>query len=409
MRAYERFLKYVVVHTASSEDSETVPTTARQFDLAKMLVSELRSIGVEDAEVDDKCYVYAHIPATPGYEDQPALGFIAHMDTVPDFSGENVKPHLIENYDGGEIVLGNSGRSLTPEQFPHLLELKGRTLIVTDGTTVLGGDDKAGVAEIITAVERILNENIPHGRLSIGFTPDEEVGSGADNFDVALFNADFAYTVDGGCEGEIEYENFNAAGAKLRVNGFNIHPGDAKNKMINALLVAMELNSMLPNETPANTEGYEGFFHLTDMSGNVEHAEMSYILRDHSAEIMAARKATLVHAVKVINEKYGEGTVELVLRDQYQNMIEKVKPCMHLIDNAVEVAKSLDVTPRVLAIRGGTDGARLSFMGLPCPNLGTGDFACHGPYEHVTVEGMDKCTEIILGLVRKYSAFNKQV
>lgn len=409
MRAYERFLKYVVVHTASSEESETVPTTARQFDLAKMLVSELRSIGVEDAEVDDKCYVYAHIPATPGYEDQPALGFIAHMDTVPDFSGENVKPHLIENYDGGEIVLGNSGRSLTPEQFPHLLELKGRTLIVTDGTTVLGGDDKAGVAEIITAVERILNENIPHGRLSIGFTPDEEVGSGADNFDVALFNADFAYTVDGGCEGEIEYENFNAAGAKLRVNGFNIHPGDAKNKMINALLVAMELNAMLPNETPANTEGYEGFFHLTDMSGNVEHAEMSYILRDHSAEIMAARKATLVHAVKVINEKYGEGTVELVLRDQYQNMIEKVKPCMHLIDNAVEVAKSLDVTPRVLAIRGGTDGARLSFMGLPCPNLGTGDFACHGPYEHVTVEGMDKCTEIILGLVRKYSAFNKQV
>lgn len=409
MRAYERFLKYVVVHTASSEESETVPTTARQFDLAKMLVSELRSIGVEDAVVDDKCYVYAHIPATPGYEDQPALGFIAHMDTVPDFSGEDVKPRLIENYDGGEIVLGNSGRSLTPEQFPHLLALKGRTLIVTDGTTVLGGDDKAGVAEIITAAERILNENIPHGRLSIGFTPDEEVGSGADNFDVALFNADFAYTVDGGCEGEIEYENFNAAGAKLKVNGFNIHPGDAKNKMINALLVAMELNAMLPAETPANTEGYEGFFHLTDMSGNVEHAEMSYILRDHSAEIMAARKATLVHAVKVINEKYGEGTVELVLRDQYQNMVEKIKPCMHLIDNAVEVAKSLNVTPRVLAIRGGTDGARLSFMGLPCPNLGTGDFACHGPYEHVTVEGMDKCTEIILGLVRKYSEFNKQV
>lgn len=409
MRAYERFLKYVVVHTASSEESKTVPTTARQFDLANMLVSELRSIGVEDAVVDDKCYVYAHIPATPGYEDQPALGFIAHMDTVPDFSGEDVNPRLIENYDGSEIVLGSSGRSLTPEQFPHLLELKGRTLIVTDGTTVLGGDDKAGVAEIITAVERILNENIPHGRLSIGFTPDEEVGSGADNFDVALFNADFAYTVDGGCEGEIEYENFNAAGAKLRVNGFNIHPGDAKNKMINALLVAMELNAMLPAETPANTEGYEGFFHLTDMSGNVEHSEMSYILRDHSAEIMAARKATLVHAVKVINEKYGEGTVELVLRDQYQNMVEKIKPCMHLIDNAVEVAKSLDVTPRVLAIRGGTDGARLSFMGLPCPNLGTGDFACHGPYEHVTVEGMDKCTEIILGLVRKYSAFNKQV
>ena len=232
MKAYERFLNYVVVHTASSEDSSSVPTTERQFDLARMLVSELRALGVEDAEVDDKCYVYGHIPATKGYESRPALGFIAHMDTVPDFSGENVKPRLIENYDGGTIVLGESGRSLTAEQFPHLPSLKGRTLIVTDGTTVLGGDDKAGIAEIITAVERILTENIPHGRLSIGFTPDEEVGSGADNFDVARFGADFAYTVDGGCEGEIEYENFNAAGAKIRINGFNIHPGDSKNKMI---------------------------------------------------------------------------------------------------------------------------------------------------------------------------------
>lgn len=407
MRAYERFLKYVVIHTASSEDSITVPTTERQFELAKLLVSELRELGIEDAMVDDKCYVYGHIPATPGYENQPTLGFIAHMDTVPDFSGENVKPRLIENYDGGEIVLGDSGRSLTTEQFPHLSELRGRTLIVTDGTTVLGGDDKAGVAEIITAAERIINDRIPHGRISIGFTPDEEVGSGADNFDVALFGADFAYTVDGGCEGEIEYENFNAAAAKLKINGFNIHPGDSKNKMVNALLVAIEFNAMLPSETPSNTEGYEGFFHLTDMSGNVEHAEMSYIIRDHSAGIMEARKATLIHAAKVLNEKYGEGTIELKLHDQYQNMIEKIKPCMHLIDNAIDVVKGLDLTPRILAIRGGTDGARLSFMGLPCPNLGTGDFACHGPYEHVTVEGMDKCTDIIIGLVKKYSEFNK--
>ncbi len=303
MKAYERFLKYVTIHTASSEDSVTVPTTARQFDLAKLLVSELRLLGVEDAMVDDKCYVYGHIPATPGYEAQPAIGFIAHMDTVPDFSGENVRPRLVEDYDGGEIVLGSSGRNLSPEQFPHLPSLKGRTLIVTDGTTVLGGDDKAGIAEIVTAVERIINENIPHGRLSIGFTPDEEVGSGADNFDVALFGADFAYTVDGGCEGEIEYENFNAAGAKIGINGFNIHPGDAKNKMVNALLVARELNSMLPDETPSNTEGYEGFFHLTDMSGNVEHAELSYIIRDHSASILDARKATLEHAVKLLNEE----------------------------------------------------------------------------------------------------------
>ena len=274
---------------------------------------------------------------------------------------------------------------------------------MTDGTTVLGGDDKAGIAEIMTAIERVISENRPHGKLCIGFTPDEEVGSGADNFNVAAFGADFAYTVDGGAEGEIEYENFNAAAAKIVVNGFNIHPGDSKNKMINALLVAMELNSMLPDETPANTEGYEGFFHLTDMSGKVERAEMDYIIRDHSEAIMTARKATLAHAVKILNEKYGSGTVECTVRDQYLNMVEKIRPCMHLIDNAVEAAKSIGLVPKVAPIRGGTDGARLSFMGLPCPNLGTGDFACHGPYEHVTVEGMEKCTELVLLLIDKYS------
>ena len=325
------------------------------------------------------------------------------MDTVPDFSGENVQPRIIENYDGGDVVLGTSGRVLSSKKLPHLPSLKGKTLIVTDGTTVLGGDDKAGIAEIMTAIERVISENRPHGKLCIGFTPDEEVGSGADNFNVAEFGADFAYTVDGGAEGEIEYENFNAAAAKIVVNGFNIHPGDSKNKMINALLVAMELNSMLPDETPANTEGYEGFFHLTDMSGNVERAEMDYIIRDHSEAIMTARKATLAHAVKILNEKYGSGTVECTVRDQYLNMVEKIRPCMHLIDNAVEAAKSIGLVPKVAPIRGGTDGARLSFMGLPCPNLGTGDFACHGPYEHVTVEGMEKCTELVLLLIDKYS------
>ena len=325
------------------------------------------------------------------------------MDTVPDFSGENVQPRIIENYDGGDVVLGTSGRVLSPKKLPHLPSLKGKTLIVTDGTTVLGGDDKAGIAEIMTAIERVISENRPHGKLCIGFTPDEEVGSGADNFNVAEFGADFAYTVDGGAEGEIEYENFNAAAAKIVVNGFNIHPGDSKNKMINALLVAMELNSMLPDETPANTEGYEGFFHLTDMSGNVERAEMDYIIRDHSEAIMTARKATLAHAVKILNEKYGSGTVECTVRDQYLNMVEKIRPCMHLIDNAVEAAKSIGLVPKVAPIRGGTDGARLSFMELPCPNLGTGDFACHGPYEHVTVEGMEKCTELVLLLIDKYS------
>lgn len=407
MKTHERFLNYVRVHTASSEDSSTVPTTARQFDLAKMLVEELHALGVSNARVDDKCYVYASIPATAGCENAPALGFIAHMDTVPDFSGENVSPRIIENYDGGEVVLGTSGRTLSPEKLPHLPLLAGRTLIVTDGTTVLGGDDKAGIAEIITAVERILSENIPHGKICIGFTPDEEVGSGADNFDVENFGADFAYTVDGGVEGEIEYENFNAAGAKVRVNGFNIHPGDSKNKMINALLVAMEFNSMLPAETPANTERYEGFFHLTDMAGSVESCEMSYIIRDHSSEIMTARKATMEHAAKILNEKYGEGTVELALRDQYRNMKEKIEPCMHLIENAIAAAKELGLEPRVQPIRGGTDGARLSFMGLPCPNLGTGDFACHGPYEHVTVEGMEKCTEMVIKLVEEYAKAKK--
>lgn len=408
MKTHERFLNYVRIHTASSEDSTTVPTTARQFDLAKMLVEELHALGIENARVDDKCYVYASIPATAGCENAPALGFIAHMDTVPDFSGENVQPRIIENYDGGEVVLGNSGRTLSPEKLPHLPLLKGRTLIVTDGTTVLGGDDKAGIAEIITAVERILSENIPHGKICIGFTPDEEVGSGADHFDVAAFGADFAYTVDGGIEGEIEYENFNAAGAKVVVNGFNIHPGDSKNKMINALLVAMEFNAMLPAETPSNTEGYEGFFHLTDMGGSVEKCDMSYILRDHSSEIMTARKATMEHAAKILNEKYGAGTVELALRDQYRNMKEKIDPCMHLIENAIAAAKELGIEPRVQPIRGGTDGARLSFMGLPCPNLGTGDFACHGPYEHVTVEGMEKCTELVIKLVEKYAKFVRQ-
>ena len=407
MKTHERFLNYVRVHTASSEDSTTVPTTARQFDLAKLLVDELHALGIENARVDDKCYVYASIPATAGCENAPALGFIAHMDTVPDFSGENVSPRIIENYDGGEVVLGTSGRVLSPEKLPHLPMLKGRTLIVTDGTTVLGGDDKAGIAEIITAVERILAENVPHGKICIGFTPDEEVGSGADNFDVAAFGADFAYTVDGGVEGEIEYENFNAAGAKVVVNGFNIHPGDSKNKMINALLVAMEFNSMLPAETPANTERYEGFFHLTDMAGSVEKCEMSYIIRDHSSEIMMARKATMEHAAKILNEKYGAGTVELGIRDQYRNMKEKIEPCMHLIENAIEAAKELGLEPRVQPIRGGTDGARLSFMGLPCPNLGTGDFACHGPYEHVTVEGMEKCTEMVIKLVEKYAKLKK--
>ena len=398
--AKSRFLRYVTYYTTSDEFTGTSPSTERQKDLGRALMQELEALKLEDVHMDDCGNVLATLPASEGV-DAPVIALIAHMDTAPDASGENVKPRLVR-YEGGELKL-NDTVSLTEALCPGLESHVGEELIVTDGTTLLGADDKAGVAEILSAAEKLLTSDRPHGTVKIAFTPDEEIGSGTDLFDVKGFGADFGFTVDGGELGEIEYENFNAAAAKIVVNGFNIHPGDSKNKMINALLVAMELNSMLPDETPANTEGYEGFFHLTDMSGNVERAEMDYIIRDHSEAIMTARKATLVHAVKILNEKYGSGTVECTVRDQYLNMVEKIRPCMHLIDNAVEAAKSIGLVPKVAPIRGGTDGARLSFMGLPCPNLGTGDFACHGPYEHVTVEGMEKCTELVLLLIDKYS------
>lgn len=404
MKAYERLLKYVTVHTASAEDSTDTPTTARQFDLAKLLVEEMQELGIHDAYVDDKCYVYGHIPATQGYEDAARLGFIAHLDTIPDFSGVHVKPRVIENYNGGEVALGESGRVLSPAVFSHLPKLKGRTLIVTDGTTVLGADDKAGIAEILTLAERLINEKIPHGPISIGFTPDEEVGFGADHFDLQAFGADFAYTIDGGEEGQIEYENFNACAATFDIKGFNVHPGGSKNKMINASLVAMEINAMLPGaQTPRDTDGYEGFFHLTHMQGNVETAHLDYIVRDHDAQLFEARKKTLAHIEKALNEKYGAGTVTLAMREQYRNMAEKIKPCFHLIDNACEAIREAGLAPIINPIRGGTDGARLSYMGLPCPNLGTADWAAHGPYEHVTAEGMELCVEIALGIVKRFA------
>lgn len=403
MKAYERLLNYVRIYTTSDEESETIPSSARQFDLANLLVKELHALGVENAEVDDKCYVYANLSATEGYEHATKLGFVAHMDTAPDFSGEHVQPRILENYDGKDIVLGTSGRALTNAQFPHLASLRGRTLIVTDGTTLLGADDKAGVAEIMTLIERIQTEHIPHGKLSVCFTPDEEVGRGADHFDVARFDADFAYTCDGGPEGELEYENFNAAGALFEIHGFNIHPGEAKDKMINALLVACEINGMLPaGQTPRDTEKYQGFWHLTDLSGSTEAAKLAYIIRDHDFETFEQRKAKLVEIADAINAKYGEGTVVLTLRDQYRNMKEKIEPCMHLIENAKKAMEKAGVMPKVQPIRGGTDGARLSYMGLPCPNLGTGGYAFHGPYEHITVEGMDLCVEVLINLVAAY-------
>lgn len=402
MKAYERFLNYITYGTASSETSGVTPSTSGQLVLAEALKNELISLGIT-ADADSLGYVYGSIPATEGYEGCPSIGFIAHMDTSPECSGDNVRARLIENYDGNDVTLGDR-RTLKVSDFPHLPSLRSRTLIVTDGTTLLGADDKAGVAEIMTLCEALVKGDIPHGKICIAFTPDEEIGEGADHFDVERFGADFGYTVDGGEEGGVEYENFNASGAEVLFKGFSVHPGSSKNTMINAALVAMEFNSMLPSaDTPAHTDGYEGFFHLTDMEGSVSEAKLSYIVRDHDADMFECRNKTLIHIAKILNEKYGEGTVTLKIKEQYRNMAEMVRPHMHIVENAKKAAEICGVTPTVYPIRGGTDGARLSFMGLPCPNLGTGGYAFHGPYEHITVEGMDKATEILLEIVKIYS------
>jgi len=403
MRACERLLNYVTVYTTSDEETGKTPSTDRQFDLAGQLVEEMKSIGITDARVDDKCYVYGTIPATPGYEAKTKLGFIAHLDTAPDFCGEGVQPKVWENYDGGEIEL-SKGCVLSPEMFPHLSGLKGRTLITTDGTTLLGADDKAGIAEIMTMAERVIKESLPHGKICIAFTPDEEIGSGAADLDLEAFGADFGYTLDGGAENEIEYENFNAAGAAFEITGRSVHPGSAKGTMINAGLLATRIAGMLPEaETPAKTEGREGFFHLTSVEGSVERAKLTYIVRDHSAERFAGRLEALRHIEKTLNEEFPDGTVRLTIREQYRNMIEKIEPNMHLIETAENVMKSLGMEPVTPPVRGGTDGAQLSFRGLPCPNLGTGGYAFHGPYEHITAEGMDMAVRVMLGIVETYA------
>ncbi len=403
MRAYERLLKYVKIYTTSEEESGTTPSAQREFDLGNLLTEELKEVGVENVRITEQCYVYGEVPATPGYERVPALGFIAHMDTAPDFTGEGVKPQIIGDYDGNDIQLGQSGRVLSCKAFPDLCALKGRTLITTDGTTLLGADDKAGVAEIMTMAEQIILEKIPHGKICIAFTPDEEIGEGADHFDVEGFGAKYAYTVDGGAENEIEYENFNAAGAEIEITGLSVHPGDSKDTMINAALVAMEFNQMLPSgETPRGTSGYEGFFHLTDMSGDVSEAKLSYIIRDHGAVHFEIRKEQMQHIADLLNEKYGQGTVKLTIKDQYRNMREKIEECMFLIDYAKQAVQEAGLQPKEVAIRGGTDGARLSFMGLPCPNLGTGGYAFHGPFEHITTEGMDYTVNILKGIIKAF-------
>lgn len=404
MRAYERLLKYAAIRTPSDENSESIPSSSCQFDLAHLLVQELKDLGISDAQVNEQCYVYAHIPATPGYEDRTKLGFIAHMDTVADFCDHDIVPVVTENYDGKDFVLGTSGRTISVSTFKHLPDLKGRTLITSDGTTILGADDKAGIAEIMTMIQRLNTENIPHGPLSVAFTPDEEIGTGASHFNVEEFGADYAYTLDGDTEGEIQFENFHACKADFIIEGVNVHPGSSKDTMVNASLVAMEINAMLPSgDTPRDTEDYEGFYHLVSMSGEVGHAELHYIIRDHDGAAFQVRQQVLRHIEKLINEKWGEGTVTLTITQQYSNMSEIIKGCMHLIENAEKACKNVGVAPLIQPIRGGTDGSWLSFKGLPCPNLGTGGHGYHGPYEHITAEGMDAAAEVALELVKIYA------
>ena len=404
MKAYERLLNYVKILTPSNENSQTVPSSDGQFDLARVLENEMKELGLSDVYLDDKCYLYGKLPATKGYENCPAIGFIAHMDTVSDFCDHPIRPILTKNYNGEALPLGDSSLVLDPKVFPHLSSLKGRTLITSDGTTILGADDKAGIAEILTMVERLVSKEIPHGPISIAFTPDEEIGSGAEYFDIKRFDADFAYTLDGDTEGEIQFENFNACKVEFEITGFNVHPGSSKDTMINASLVAIEINNCLPSmETPRGTEDYEGFYHLISMQGEVGEAKLNYIVRDHDKNGFEERKKTLRLIEKNLNAKWGEGTVTLKITDQYLNMKEIVEEHMHLIDHAKKACEAAGVAPLILPIRGGTDGCQLSFKGLPCPNLGTGGHAFHGPYEHISVEGMEKSVELLLALIQEYT------
>lgn len=399
MTLLERFLKYISVYTTSDETSDTCPSTSRQLDLANLLVDELKTIGIEDVKLDHG-YVYAHIPSSPEYASKKAVAFISHMDTAPDFNGKDVHPQVLENYDGKDVLLKGSGAVLSTKDFPDLIRLKGRTLITTDGTSLLGADDKAGVAEIMTAAENLLKSNASHGEIYIVFTPDEEIGRGADGFSFENCKADYGFTVDGDFEGEVAYENFNAAAASVTFAGKSVHPGEAKNIMKNAASIACEFQRLLPEaEAPEHTEKREGFYYLTDMKGNCEKASLSYIIRDHDSKKFRSRKQFLLDTAEFLNQKYGEGTVEVKIRDQYQNMIEIMKDHMDVIDIAREAIRSAGLDPISRPVRGGTDGAMLSFKGLPCPNLGTGGYGFHGPYEHCTLEGMQTEVNILTYLM----------
>ena len=400
----DRFLKYVSFDTQADESSTTFPSTEKQLVLLRYLKEELETIGLKEVTMDEHGYVMGTLPATKGCENAPVIGFISHVDTAPDMSGANIKPHIVENYDGRDILLGGDVW-LRVEEFPELPFFKGHTLIHTDGTTLLGADDKAGVAEIVTAMEWLVaHPEVPHGKIRVGFTPDEEIGRGVDFFDVKKFAADFAYTMDGGMQGELEYENFNAAGAKIAIAGRNVHPGMAKNKMINAIDIATELNALLPaNERPQHTENYEGFFHCVGIKGSVEEAEINYIIRDHDSDKFEAKKQLMWDVVNFLQRKYGEKVLTLTMRDQYYNMRKMVEPHPHVIDKAVEAMRKADVEPIIKPIRGGTDGARLSFMGLPCPNIFAGGMNFHGKFEYCSLNTMQKATQVIINLAQLWA------
>lgn len=397
-----RFISYVTVDTESDPNSDTTPSTAKQWDLANQLVEELKSIGLEDVTIDENAYIMATLPSNVDYE-VPTIGFVAHFDTTPDFTGANVKPQIIENYDGKDIILNKEQNIvLSPDYFEDLLLYKGQTLITTDGTTLLGADDKAGITEIVTAMEYLVkNPDIKHGKIRIGFTPDEEIGRGAHKFDVEKFGAEWAYTMDGSQIGELEYENFNAAGVKVTIKGKSVHPGYAKGKMINSLLIANKFISKLPkHEVPEQTKGYEGFFHVSNIKGSIENTEIGLIIRDHSRKKFEERKKLVEKIVKKINKKYaskfGENIITAEIKDQYYNMKEKVKPVFHIVEVAEQAMKELGIKPLIKPIRGGTDGSQLSYMGLPCPNIFAGGHNFHGKYEYVPVESMEKATEVII-------------
>lgn len=405
------FLQYVMIDTQSDESTGTTPSTSKQHQLAELLAKQLKNMGAEEITYDkEHCYVYASVPASRGLEEAPVLGFIAHMDTSPAVSGADVRPRIVENYDGGDIVLNEKENIVFKiADFPEAAAYRGKDLIVTDGTTLLGADDKAGVAEIMAACEYLLeHREIRHGKLRVGFTPDEEIGEGADHFDVKLFGADYAYTVDGGAFGGLEEETFNAAAAKLTLNGRSVHPGSAKGKMINAILLAYEFHSLLPVfQNPMYTEGYEGFYHLDNLSGNVEKAVAEYIIRDHDRQKFEQKKQFFAQCAAFINQKYGEDTAVAQIKDSYYNMKEVLAPHRHLIENASQVIRELGGEPVICPVRGGTDGARLSYMGLPCPNLCTGGANYHSRFEYACVQDMEKVTELLVRLAERYGDSEK--